>query len=433
MAITHDDFMKAATESGRLGEFSQYDLDLAQKYPEFGMTALSYKNDYANATTDEQRLLINEWLNASRKSYGNYTAGTDGLGYYSTGLLQQEEDNALDQMRSWPEFEFGSAPTYSNQYAADQTRLLDAIINREDFAWSKETDPLWSDYKKSYLREGERATSNALAQSSAASGGRPSSYAVNAATQAGDYYATKATDMIPALYQQAYDKYLKEYGMKLSDLGAVNTQEQMDYGKYLDTLGQFNTDRNFAYNDYMDDFGRLQTYLGNVRDQDNLEYGRDLDTITLRRQAEQQAFDNAVLITEMYGYVPAELADIIGLPAGTQTSSQAYINWQMARAGGGGSGGGGGGGGTLSSAEDDDWFAAIMGDDTGTGTGKTPVKQRTDEEIAQEASQYVIAHPNVALDSQTLDYWLNDNGYGGQSGQKFKAYMQKYGAKYARR
>ena len=57
MAYTYDDFQKAA--SGSNVNFSQYDLDLAKKYPEFGMSVLDLKKQYAGATTAEQRALIN--------------------------------------------------------------------------------------------------------------------------------------------------------------------------------------------------------------------------------------------------------------------------------------------------------------------------------------------------------------------------------------
>ena len=83
MAYTYDDFQKAA--SGSNVNFSQYDLDLAKKYPEFGMSVLDLKKQYAGATTAEQRALINAKANQLRSSYGNYTAGADGSQYVSDG------------------------------------------------------------------------------------------------------------------------------------------------------------------------------------------------------------------------------------------------------------------------------------------------------------------------------------------------------------
>lgn len=293
MAYTYDDFVKAANQSGLMGQFSQDDLNLAQKHPEFGLSVLSLKKDYNNATTAEQRLLANQAANELRKSYGNYSGGADGGSFRLESKLNRQADDLLDQLGSFGSFSYGEAPTYENTFAQQQKDLLDRILNREDFSWSRETDPQWSSYKKSYLREGDRATANALAKASAASGGRPSSYAVNAATQAGDYYATKLNDVIPTLYQQAYERYLDEYNMKLKDLNAVNQQEQLDYAKYLDRLGQFNTDRGFAYQNYADDYDRLRSQLADVQGQDQIDYARYLDEAS-RQQTAQDSIRSQV-------------------------------------------------------------------------------------------------------------------------------------------
>lgn len=291
MPYSYDDFLSAATSSGLLGEFSQADLETAKKYPEFGLSILSLKRDYHDATTDEQKLLANEAANQLRSSYGNYMGGSDGGSYYSQGKIPGQIDAILDQINNFGSFSFDQeAPVYDNQYAEQQQALLDAILNREDFSWSKETDPQWASYKKSYLREGDRATANALAQASAASGGRASTAAITAATQAGDYYATQLNDIIPTLYQQAYDRYLNEYSMMLQDLGAVNTQEQLDYAKYLDQLTQYNTDRNFAYDTYLGDFNILQGQLASLQGQDDVDYGRYLDQINLGIQKDETEY-----------------------------------------------------------------------------------------------------------------------------------------------
>lgn len=292
MPYSYNDFLNAATSSGLLGEFSQADLETAQRYPEFGLSILSLKRDYHDAATDEQKLLANEAANQLRSSYGNYRGGADGGSYYSQGKIPGQIDAILDQINNFGSFTFDQeAPVYDNQYAEQQQALLDAILNRPDFSWSKETDPQWSSYKKSYLREGDRATANALAQASAASGGRASTAAITAATQAGDYYATQLNDIIPTLYQQAYDRYLNEYSMMLQDLGAVNTQEQLDYAKYLDQLTQYNTDRNFAYDTYLGDFNILQGQLASLQSQDDVDYGRLLDQINLGLQQDQTRYE----------------------------------------------------------------------------------------------------------------------------------------------
>lgn len=459
MPYSYDDFLSAATSSGLLGEFSQADLETAQRYPEFGLSILSLKKDYHDAATDEQRLLANEAANQLRSSYGNYRGGDDGSRYYSQGKIPGQIDAILDQINNFGSFSFDQeAPVYDNQYAEQQQALLDAILNRPDFTWSKETDPLWGSYKKSYLREGDRATANALAQASAASGGRPSTAAVTAATQAGDYYATQLNDIIPTLYQQAYDRYLNEYSMMLQDLGAVNTQEQLDYAKYLDQLTQYNTDRNFAYDTYLGDFNILQGQLASLQGQDDVDYGRYLDTINLgiqrdeteyQRQQQDQALVQAQVdaILAAGGTPSAELVGASGYSSEyIQALEDAYRREAAERtsvsSGGGGRGGSGGSGydnGGLTTTQiqqmqtalgvtpDGMWgpetqaaagglsadqaWAIMSGAETGNGGGETADGGGED--------------PGASVTNQTGDGWIRVAGYSRITWQELEAMVNR--------
>lgn len=401
MAYTYDDFVKAANQSGLMGQFSQDDLNLAQKYPEFGLSVLSLKKDYNNAATAEQRLLANQAANELRKSYGNYSGGADGGSFRLESKLNRRSDDLLDQIGSFGSFSYGEAPAYENAFAQQQKDLLDRILNREDFSWSKETDPQWSSYKKSYLREGDRATANALAQASAASGGRPSSYAVNAATQAGDYYATKLNDVIPTLYQQAYERYLDEYNMKLKDLNTVNQQEQLDYAKYLDRLGQFNTDRGFAYQNYADDYDRLRSQLADVQGQDQIDYARYLDEVSRQQTAQDSIRSQVDAILAAGGSPSANLVSESGYSSEYVKALEDAYRKQEAEKAAKKSGSGGGGTMSLTTAKamakegqftdmvlntlrkagfTDDYIAQVYGY-TGFGTGRDKLGYDEDEGI----------------------------------------------------
>lgn len=401
MAYTYDDFVKAANQSGLMGQFSQDDLNLAQKHPEFGLSVLSLKKDYNNATTAEQRLLANQAANELRKSYGNYSGGADGGSFRLESKLNRRSDDLLDQLGSFGSFSYGEAPTYENAFAQQQKDLLDRILNREDFSWSRETDPQWSSYKKSYLREGDRATANALAKASAASGGRPSSYAVNAATQAGDYYATKLNDVIPTLYQQAYERYLDEYNMKLKDLNAVNQQEQLDYAKYLDRLGQFNTDRGFAYQNYADDYDRLRSQLADVQGQDQIDYARYLDEASRQQTAQDSIRSQVDAILAAGGSPSANLVSESGYSSEYVKALEDAYRKQEAEKAAKKSGSGGGGTMSLTTAKamakegqftdtvlntlrkagfTDDYIAQVYGY-TGFGTGRDKLGYDEDEGI----------------------------------------------------
>lgn len=413
--FTYDQFQKAAQDSGLMGEFSPADLSLAQRNPDAGMSLLKYKQDYHAATTDEARALANLGAEGIRSSYGNYTGGDNGGSFYLDPLSPSSFDGGKaptynnqyagdiadlwEQQKNYGSYDYGKdAPVYNNRYDDTIQDLIQGILNREDFSYDPATDPLYQNYRKQYTREGQRATADTLGQAAAASGGIPSSYATTAAAQAGNYYAAQMTDKIPELYQLAYNQYLNDYNMQLSDLGVVQGAEQSDYDKYLNELNQYNTDRAFDYNAWLDEYNmtkdQLQTAQGleqldytkylNELQQFNTDrefnYGQLLDEIDSQTMERQEAVDNALRAAEFGDYsflqdmgidtsnnpadferqytlalLAAEYGDFSGLEAlGITPSAQNLANFSRtasgstSRSSGGGSSGGSSGGGSSS-------------------------------------------------------------------------------------
>lgn len=334
---TYEDFEAAVNEAGMRDQFSDADYKLAQENPDAGMSILNYKKDYAAATTDEERAAANKGAEGIRNSFGEYSGGQDGSGFYATQLspnhFEYESaptynnqyagtiDSLLNQQLNYGDYSYsGTKPTYNNRYDAQIQELLGDILNREDFAYDPNTDPLYSQYRKQYTREGDRAVANALAEAAAASGGQVSSFAQTAAGQAGNYYAAQLTDKIPELWQLAYQKYMNDENLKFSDLAAVQGAEQSDYDKYLNELMQFNTDRNFDYGVWSDGYDRIVTNLGTVsglEQQDyakyqdqlnqyntdrNFNYGQHLDEIDSQTLERNEALDRAVLAASYGDY-----------------------------------------------------------------------------------------------------------------------------------
>lgn len=403
---TYEQFQQAAQNSGLLNSFSQADLNLAQRNPDAGMSILTAKRDWMNATTDEQRALANQRAEEIRSSFGEYTGGTTGAGFtltplspnhfdygdaptWSGGSFSDDVKNLWDQALNYGDFTYGDAPTYTSRWDPTIQEMINNILNREDFTYDPATDPLYQNYRKQYTREGQRATADALGAAAAASGGIPSSYASTAAGQAGNYYAAQMTDMIPELYQLAYNQYLNDYQMDLSDLGVVQGQEATDYGRYQDQLNQYNTDRNFAYNQYLNGFNmlntNLQTALG-MNDQEwqqyltqldqyntdrNFAYNQLLDEIDSQTNERNEEINNAILAAQYGDYsqlanlgintdnadwdrryqlalLAAEYGDYSGLRAlGINPQVQTYT-YSGGGSSGGSSGSSGGGGSTSS-------------------------------------------------------------------------------------
>lgn len=345
MAYTYDDFLKKARASDTLKDFDQEELRLAQAYPEYGISAASLKQDEKIATTSAQRALANEAAAQLRTSYNGFTGSwqdeiDDILGQLDKypdfsydqeaptyeNKYEEEQDAILDQIGKYPDFSWDQeAPTYTNPYEQLQQELLDKILNREDFTWDKDSDPVFGEYQKQYLREGERATANALAQAAAASGGQASSYAATAAAQAGNYYAAQLSDKIPELYNQAYQRYLSEYEQMVNDLGVVNNQQKLDYQEYLDQLSQYNKDKDFAYQQYLDDYNMLLGYLDAVNGQEQMDYQEYKDKLGQfnvdKEFAYQQYLDN---YNKLQDYLD-------GLQKANDSEYQQYVDQQEAQ------------------------------------------------------------------------------------------------------
>ena len=311
---TYEDFTKAATAAGLMGNFSEADLRLAQNNPDAGMSILQYKQDYRNATTDEARALANLGAEGVRSSYGNYTGGNDGSGFYldplspgsfNAGTAPTYTNNyagdiaaLYEQQKNYGSYDYGiPQPEYTNRYDATIQDLLGQIVNREAFSYDPATDPLYGQYRKQYAREGQRAMADALGAAAAASGGIASSYANTAAAQAGNYYAAQMTDKIPELYQLAYNKYLSDYNMKLSDLGAVQGAERSDYDKFLNELQQYNTNRTFDYNAWLDEYNMINNNLQTASGLEQLEYTKYLND--LNQYNTDREFNYGVLLDEI--------------------------------------------------------------------------------------------------------------------------------------
>ena len=215
MAYTYDDFLKQANDTGLLGQLSKYDLETAKKSPEFGISILGLTRDINNAATEEQKLLATDAANLLRKSYGSYTLGADGT-YQPVSQSGESTNGSFTYSRE-------------NEY---QTALSEAA-NPGSFTYDAESDPVAAAYKKAYLREGDRAAEDTLAKVSAATGGRPSSYAVAASQQAQNYYNAQMADKLPALEENAYQRYLQEIAKEQGVLSLLENDRDREYSQWL--------------------------------------------------------------------------------------------------------------------------------------------------------------------------------------------------------
>lgn len=222
-----------------------------------------YKQDWQDATAAGNQAgaqAAHDAAEALRAKY-SYSGGADGSEYNPWGDSRDKQWQSSSASRpkrtdSIEPFTYESAPTYTSKYQDQIDELLGEILNRPAFEYNPETDPRYGAYKKEYAREGQRATADTMGQMAAMTGGMPSTAAVTASQQAGDYYAAQMADKIPELYQLAYAMYQDEGDSMRLNMDMLTALEQGDYNKYLNLLNQYNTDRSFAYGVYSDDWDR---------------------------------------------------------------------------------------------------------------------------------------------------------------------------------
>lgn len=217
----------------------------------------NYKTLYTQAMANGNTELANFYHNEAEKIRANYgySGGEDGSEYIK--LPEEIKPSPLPSPSGSSSFDyFGAQPTAPQQDPRIE-EMLNEILNRDDFSYDVENDPLYQQYAQMYQREGDRAMRDTMAEAAASAGGM-NSYAMTAAQQANNYYGAQLNDKIPELYQLAYDMYLADKESKVQDLGILQSLDDTQYNRYRDTMADWKDDRNFAYGMYQDDIANEQ-------------------------------------------------------------------------------------------------------------------------------------------------------------------------------
>lgn len=218
--------------------WSEADKNLAKKNLDYGNRIYQLKNDWLDASkrgdqAGAQR--AHDQTEAIRKQYGGYSGGADGSEALWDGTYFQYDDPYEETLGRLAD-SILSYERYANPYREEMDRVLSDYLHRDPFSYDLEGDPVWQQYQKTYLREGQRAREDTLANYAAATGGQSSTAAMHAASQAQDYYNAQLADKIPELYENAYDRWLDEgeqYGDQLDALRGLGQ----------DALGEWKANR----------------------------------------------------------------------------------------------------------------------------------------------------------------------------------------------
>ena len=160
---------------------------------------------------------------------------------------------------------------------------MDKINNREKFTYDLNGDALYQQYKDQYMTQGRLASADVMGQASAMTGGYGNSYAATVGNQAYQGYLQKLNDVVPELYNMAYNRYQQE-GQDMKDMLAMyESAYGREYGEHRDKVGDYNTElarlqdayyneKNFDYNKFSSDRSFYNDAYNNERTYDYGQY-----------------------------------------------------------------------------------------------------------------------------------------------------------------
>lgn len=189
---------------------------------------------------------------------------------------------------------------YQSKYGSLAEEAANAWANRDKFTYDLNGDALYQQYKDKYIQQGRMAMQDTIGQASAMTGGYGNSYAATAGNQAYQASLQNLNDIVPQLYQMAYDQYNQEGQDMLNRYNLYNDMENQEYSRYRDTVSDWTSQRDYLANAYNNE----RTYDRSVYDSDkNFAYGTWSDDRNYAYQVErdriadeqwQKTFDESV-------------------------------------------------------------------------------------------------------------------------------------------
>ena len=139
-----------------------------------------------------------------------------------------------------------NAPTYANSYESQLKGLYDQITKRGKFRYDINEDALYQQYAQQYAQKGRMAMMDTMGQAAALTGGYGSTYGQAVGQQQYDAYLQQLNDVVPELYQMAYQQYQDEGDRMQQQYAMLGDMADDEYDKYRDAYNQWLTERDYA-------------------------------------------------------------------------------------------------------------------------------------------------------------------------------------------
>ena len=257
-------------------------------------------------------------------------------------------------------------PEYSSRYSSQIDQLLNSILNREPFSYDYTTDPTYHAYEDKYRRLGERAREDTLGNIAAMNGGYASSWAASAASQAQNDYNQQLSDIIPTLYDAAYNRYMDDYNMDVTNLGLLQGVDNTQYDRYRDTVSDSQWQQEF-------DYTKEQDKIANDQWQQSFDWNQYVDNWNMSNTEATQKFDQLMSKWQLTGVADEEVATGLGVPVGATTESYYFNKAQL----------------TLDQAK-------LAQSSKGSGNGTTQTDSKLTDSIIRNAKSLINKSENYA-------------------------------------
>lgn len=211
----------------------------------------------------------------------------------------EESNNLKKQQQVLEAYKATKPGEYSSPNQQLSADALSKWQNYKPFNFDINRDALYNQYKNNYMTQGKLAMQDTMGQAAALTGGYGSSYAQNVGQQAYQGYLQKLNDVVPALQDAAYNRYLQGKNDAYNNWQALQAMESQDYSRYMDKLNQYNAEYDRLYNEY------------------NNAYNREYSQYQYDDQRAYQEYQDALSQENWQKQYDAD---------------QAYRNWQMAMA-----------------------------------------------------------------------------------------------------
>ncbi len=155
--------------------------------------------------------------------------------------------NAFKEYSNFKENEKPKSYSFSDSALLDKTK--NEYMNTPSFSYDLNSDPLYQQYKDSYLREGKKAMEDTVGNASALTGGYANSYAVSAGAASYNNYVDKLNDVIPELYSLAYEGHKDSLDLLSNKLDYLTNKDKEEYSRYQD-----------SYKNYTDELDSLRDF-----------------------------------------------------------------------------------------------------------------------------------------------------------------------------